>query len=85
MIADLAYKALIKEVELTPKPGLVDRANNGSHTDMNIDTFYASAKAIKPFMVEFLRCDDFDSLREVGKRCEKEMFRVTKGVILTKV
>ena len=80
MITDLAYKALIKEVELTPKPGLVDRANNGSHTDMNIDTFYASAKAIKPFIVEFLRCDDFDSLREVGKRCEKEMFRATKGV-----
>jgi triphosphoribosyl-dephospho-CoA synthase CitG len=80
MITNLAYKALIKEVELTPKPGLVDKQNSGSHKDMNIDTFYASANAIKPFIVEFLRCDGFESLREVGKRCEKKMFKATKGV-----
>ena len=80
MITDLAYNALIKEVELTPKPGLVDRTNNGSHTDMNIDTFYVSAKAIKPFISEFLKQDDFESLREVGKRCEIEMFKATEGV-----
>lgn len=80
MITDLAYKALIKEVELTPKPGLVDCANSGSHKDMNIDTFYMSAKAIKPFIAEFLKYSDFDSLREVGKRCEIEMFKATKGI-----
>lgn len=81
MITDLVYKALIKEVELTPKPGLVDRLNNGSHKDMNIDTFYKSANAIKPFIAKFLKCgNDFDSLRAVGLECEKEMFKATKGV-----
>jgi len=80
MITDLAYKALIKEVELTPKPGLVDRANNGSHTDMNIDTFYASAKAIKPFIKKFLNLSEFDELRLAGLECEQAMFKATSGV-----
>ncbi|HIP30635.1 MAG TPA: triphosphoribosyl-dephospho-CoA synthase CitG [Sulfurospirillum arcachonense] len=80
MITNLAYKALIKEVELTPKPGLVDRTNNGSHKDMNIDTFYASAKAIKPFIKKFLHVSEFDELRLVGLECEKAMFKATNGV-----
>ncbi|MFK9194084.1 triphosphoribosyl-dephospho-CoA synthase, partial [Escherichia coli] len=29
----LAEAALWQELELTPKPGLVDRLNNGSHRD----------------------------------------------------
>ena len=42
-------EALIAEVDLTPKPGLVDRANNGSHRDMDIFTFTASAAALTPY------------------------------------
>ncbi len=80
MITDLVYRALIKEVELTPKPGLVDCANSGSHKDMNIDTFYVSAKAIKPFIKKFLHVDEFDELRVIGLECEKAMFKATKGV-----
>ena len=81
MITNLAYNALIKEVELTCKPGLVDKHNNGSHKDMNIDTFYASANAIKPFIGKFYKCrNDFDGLRKIGIECEKKMFLVTKGV-----
>ena len=89
-IEDLAYLSLIKEVELTPKPGLVDKNNNGSHKDMNIDTFYDSSKAIKPFIRIFYECGKralhvepkilFQKLRKIGKKCEKEMFLVTKGV-----
>jgi triphosphoribosyl-dephospho-CoA synthase CitG len=80
MITDLAYKALIKEVELTPKPGLVDKHNNGSHKDMDIDIFYASAEAIKPFIVKFLHVKEFDELRCIGLECEKAMFKATNGV-----
>lgn len=81
MITKLAYKALIKEVELTPKPGLVDKANSGSHSDMDIYTFYASAKVIEPFISEFVTCGaNFELLRKVGLKCEKEMFKATKGV-----
>ncbi len=81
MITKLAYDALINEVELTPKPGLVDRANSGSHNDMDIDTFYLSANAIKPFIEKFVECGNcFNDLREVGIECEKEMFKATNGV-----
>ena len=48
-IAALAVQSLIDEVNTTPKPGLVDRRNNGSHTDMTLSTFLISAKALEPY------------------------------------
>ena len=42
----LATAALLEEVAVTPKPGLVDRANNGAHRDMDLLTFQASAAAL---------------------------------------
>ena len=81
MITKLVYEALICEVELTPKPGLVDKINSGSHKDMDIHTFYKSAYAISPFIEKFLTCkSDFEQLREVGLECEKAMFIATDGV-----
>ena len=35
IIGNLARRALEREVLLTPKPGLVDAANNGAHNDMS--------------------------------------------------
>lgn len=82
--------AMKTEVELTPKPGLVDRANSGAHRDMDIHTFYASIQAIKPFVVQFVQTaqmyadedakQSFKRLREVGIACEEAMFEATKGV-----
>ena len=46
-IAALATQALLDEVSVTPKPGLVDRANNGAHRDMNCFSFFASASALQ--------------------------------------
>ena len=48
-IAALAGRALLEEVAVTPKPGLVDRANSGSHRDMDLQTFQASAAALAPY------------------------------------
>lgn len=45
-IAALALKATLDEVCTTPKPGLVDRNNSGSHRDMDMFTFMASAAAL---------------------------------------
>jgi len=55
-----------------------------------LDTFYKSSKAIKPFIGRFLDCGKealhvepkilFNRLRVIGKECEDEMFRATKGV-----
>jgi len=79
-ISNLCYEALIKEVELTPKPGLVDKNNSGSHRDMDIEVFYKSAKAIEPFFEKFLELSEFESLRLEGLKCEEAMFKATKGV-----
>ena len=48
-IAELAGRALLEEVSVTPKPGLVDRANSGSHRDMDLRAFQASAAALAPY------------------------------------
>ena len=52
-IASLAVQSLLDEVGTTPKPGLVDRRNNGSHRDMTLSTFHSSAKALEPY---FQKC-----------------------------
>ena len=49
IIAGQAARALLYEVCATPKPGLVDRANNGSHKDMDVFTFVDSTAALLPY------------------------------------
>lgn len=89
-VGALAYFSLIKEVELTPKPGLVDCHNNGSHRDMNLRTFYTSAKAIAKWFPIFFMCGFYNCtskaeefihlLRAEGIKCENDMFAATSGV-----
>ncbi len=83
----IAKKSMFKEVNLTPKPGLVDRRDNGSHKDMNIGTFYKSIEAIGSFLEKFVWCGYFNEpkivfqkLRTVGLDCENAMFKSTDGV-----
>lgn len=89
-IAAYAVEGMLYEVTATPKPGLVDRDNNGAHHDMDYFTFMSSAAALH---------DTFDimtelgvnytnrpikellpELREAGKRAEEQMFLFTDGV-----
>lgn len=89
-IAGCAAKALLYEVCTTPKPGLVDRANNGSHLDMDVFTFLDSTAALLPYLRRCVRLgmenSDTDSdvlfpiLRREGLRAERAMFAATKGV-----
>ncbi len=53
-IGKLAYGALLEEVYTLPKPGLVDPYSNGAHTDMNVVSFERSAKALKPYLSQWL-------------------------------
>ncbi len=86
----LAYESLVEEVYTTPKAGLVDRNNNGSHKDMNIALFEKSADALKPYFcrcfeigakTQNLPCDNaFKALRKAGVEAEKIMFEATDGV-----
>ena len=89
-IADLAAASLLEEVYTTPKPGLVDKRNTGSHTDMDADTFYASAKALWPYFRECAAIgqetaakspeETFYQLRQAGLDAEKAMYEATGGV-----
>ncbi len=86
----LAEQALTRELELTPKPGLVDRANSGAHGDMDIHTMRASIAAIAPwFPLFFARGVEgcaiaaaalLARIRVDGMACEQAMFDATGGV-----
>jgi len=89
-IASLAQRAILYEVSTTPKPGLVDRDNSGSHKDMDFFTFMASSSVLyRGFFVcalEGLCFNDIDNtkllkkIRVHGMECEKAMFDATNGV-----
>ncbi|MDR2434114.1 MAG: citrate lyase holo-[acyl-carrier protein] synthase [Treponema sp.] len=53
LTAAAALKALIGEAAVTPKPGLVDRMNNGAHRDMDFFSFIDSTAAIIPCFRNF--------------------------------
>ncbi len=90
LIGNLAYHAMMVEVHLTPKPGLVDTANTGAHKDMDINHFTKSANAITPFMMQCVTVGRGASsltesvllslLRPIGIEAEKAMFSTTNGV-----
>lgn len=89
-IGVLAVESLLEEVHTTPKPGLVDARNSGSHLDMDISTFLASAQALAPY---FRSCaaigmetaaapagETFRQLRQAGLQAEQAMYAATGGV-----
>ena len=89
-IAGYADRALLVELMLTPKPGLVDRRNCGAHRDMDIRTFLASARAIAPWWPRLVEIgyasahvatrEALPSVRPAGVLCEQAMLRATGGV-----
>jgi len=60
-VSSAAIWAMMSEAAITPKPGLVDRANSGSHTDMDFFTFIDSAQALLPWF-RFCALAGFDSV-----------------------
>lgn len=86
--ARYACQALLYEVAITPKPGLVDRENSGSHRDMDFFTFQASAAALQPYFAQCVRIGrqggapekTLRALRLPGKLAEAEMRRATGGI-----
>lgn len=88
--AQQAQRALLYEVAITPKPGLVDRANAGAHTDMDLFTFIDSACALREYFEACVRTgldfrgknprDCFDALRTPGLLAEQAMKDATGGV-----
>lgn len=87
--ANYAQKALLYEVLLSPKPGLVDRFDSGSHNDMNIYTFVEAIGALTPYFTKYLLLgfhhegsekELFNQARIVGQEAEEAMMKATNGV-----
>ena len=88
-VAKLATKALLYEVTISPKAGLVSRLSNGSHKDMDFYTFIDSALSLDNYFSEcfiygqendFYSPSFFKNLRDLGKKAEREMYQATNGI-----
>lgn len=86
IIAHLATQALQAELDTTPKPGLVDKDNNGAHRDMDYALMQRSIDTLHPYFVQLalLGCTDalptHTSIRDIGIEAEKAMLSATNGV-----
>lgn len=86
IIAHLATQALQAELDTTPKPGLVDKDNNGAHRDMDYALMQRSIHTLHPYFVQLARLGFADTLpthtaiRDIGIEAEKAMLSATNGV-----
>ncbi len=88
-LTSFATKAILYEISISPKPGLVSYENSGAHTDMNFFTFLNSSAALTPFFREFCLLgynysgkyeDVLGQIRQIGLRAEKAMFEATNDI-----
>ncbi|PMD72079.1 triphosphoribosyl-dephospho-CoA synthase CitG [Companilactobacillus nuruki] len=89
-LANKALKALLYEVDVQPKPGLVDPVDHSTHLDMDVFTFIDSAVSLRPYLEEFAQAgidfkgndltELFKSIRPIGIKAEKTMFAATGGI-----
>ncbi|MCR1926753.1 triphosphoribosyl-dephospho-CoA synthase CitG [Enterococcus gallinarum] len=88
-VANMAIEALLYEVALSPKPGLVDRYDNGAHTDMDFFLFIKSIQTLAPFFEMYISTgykhtgslsELFQKIRKIGQHAEGEMLHSTNNV-----
>lgn len=87
-LARQVLQALLDEVTLTPKPGLVDLRSRGAHTDLNWALMCHSACALQPVFQAMADAgadsNDDDALRQrigaIGREGEAVMMAATGGV-----
>ena len=90
LIAHLACDALRAELNTTPKPGLVDRHDNGAHRDMDLTLMNRSIDALLPFFNRLAvyghacgdnyEVPDAQAVRLIGIEAEQAMLNATGGV-----
>lgn len=86
IIGHLASMALQTELDTTPKPGLVDRNDNGAHRDMDHALMLRSIQALHPYFVRLAQLGFtdkqpcHDEIVNIGIEAEREMFKATGGV-----
>lgn len=86
LIAHLATRALRTELNTTPKPGLVDSRDNGSHTDMDHAIMMRGIRALHPFFVRLAllgyapQLPPHSEVVSIGLEAERAMLVATGGV-----
>ena len=88
-LADFAVNALIDEVNLTPKPALVDRRGNGAHQDLSLALMERSAQSLKPMFANMAQAaiehgavsqNLREAIGKIGRDGEAVMLQETQGV-----
>ncbi|MEO6853753.1 MAG: triphosphoribosyl-dephospho-CoA synthase, partial [Rhodoferax sp.] len=83
-IGRAATRALYHELALCPKPGLVTLTDNGSHRDMDAQTFMRSLFALRGYFVAIAELGqqnaDFAALERCGIQAEAHMLAATGGI-----
>ncbi len=79
-----AIWALEMELQLYPKAGLVSFVDNGSHDDMDANTFMRSIAALKGYFRIMAQAGaegaQFFELKALGMNVEAQMFHATDGI-----
>ena len=84
LIADLAERSLRQELDTTPKPGLVDKQDNGAHKDMDYALMSASISALRPYLTKIAVRSAAEvnaaGIMPIGVEAEAAMLKATGGV-----
>ncbi|MDO9628926.1 MAG: citrate lyase holo-[acyl-carrier protein] synthase [Acholeplasmataceae bacterium] len=88
LVTDYAEKAMLYELNIEHKFGLVTKTTMGSHSDMTYDLMLKAQKVIIPYFgkmfIKGYRSNDIHNLfieaREIGISAEEEMLKETGGI-----
>lgn len=89
-MAALAKDAMVRQLDITPKPGLVDARHTGAHIDLTYDLMRRAIDALAPHLVTFGQTGLFVAeqsdeqvsaiMQKVGEAALQAVDEVTKGV-----
>lgn len=87
-LSDCAVDALITEVSLTPKPGLVDKLSSNAHRDMDWNLLVLSAKSLRSCFYQIAKRAEGslidqslrEDIAEIGRQGELTMLETTHGI-----
>ncbi|MCE0826125.1 triphosphoribosyl-dephospho-CoA synthase CitG [Buttiauxella sp. A2-C2_NF] len=89
-VVNLVRQALLKSAHLTPKPGLLDIRNTGSHQEVNLTSYKAGVQMMMPWIKKFFVMGHDSAalkpqqvlmmLRPVGIACETDILQVNGEV-----
>jgi triphosphoribosyl-dephospho-CoA synthase len=82
-LAQALHEGARRELEVTPKPGLVDLRDNGSHPDLSFVSMGVSADLLPRYyedlLQRFRRQDSLDQLAQAGREAEARMVQAIQA------